>query len=212
MTDTNIAQNLPEAFRLLDEEADTSLFRSYMRGTIPLSGRVDIFLDTETSGLATYDKVIQLAYVVKYYPGNDDDPSVIADDGLVVFKTCDIINVKCSINPHAQKVHNITQNMVRGGEDRDAVYSRLKNACNLSRKTGGSIIAFNASFDKRMMGDDFADYNWDCAMKILKEAGVKGKLSEIYKKAFGVDMMNAHNALGDVEAMIAVWEKYERHT
>lgn len=207
----SIVSDLRAAIKLLDEEGDVTLFRKYIRGEVPLSGRVDIFLDTETTGFAVYDKVIQLAYVVKYYPGNDDDPAVIPDDGVEIFVASDIINVKCTISPGAYKVHGITQAMVRGGEDQDAVYSRLKNMCNLSRKTGGDIIAFNAPFDKKMMGSDFANYSWKCAMKTLKSVGVKGKLAEIYEETFGEEMENAHDALGDVRAMIAVYEKYDCH-
>lgn len=206
----SLYDRLREAFRALDEDGDVSVIREYIRGNVPLSGRVDIFLDTETSGMASYDKVIQLAYVVKYYPGSDDDES-IPDDGIEIFRACDLINTQCKINPKAAEVHGITEKMLRGGEDRDAVYSRLKNACNLSRRTCGRIIAFNAAFDKRMMGDEFSKYTWECAMRILKTKGIKGKLGDIYEEAFDTPMVNAHDALGDVLAMIAVWEKYECH-
>jgi DNA polymerase III epsilon subunit-like protein len=201
----SIVQTLVSAFKMMDEEGDVSLMREVMKSTIP--GRIDIFLDTETSGLSKYDKVIQLAYVVMYY--EEVGSSTI---GHELFTVCDLINVHCTINPAAAKVHGITLKKLREcGEDKDAVYSRLLTACNLSRKTDGRVIAFNAAFDKRMMGDAFDGYKWECAMKTFKGLGESGKMSVIYERTFDEALVGAHDALVDVRGMIRLWEYFECH-
>lgn len=192
------------AFKAMDEDGDMEMMKKLIRKKIEIPGRIDIFLDTETSGLSKYDKVIQLGYIVKYY--EDGKPPV------EVFTVCDYINVPCTINPAASRVHGITRKMLNElGEDQEAVYSRLLVACNLSRVSGGKIIAFNASFDKRMMGGSFDEYEWECAMAMFRGLGEKGKLSEIYSRTFDAPMTGAHDALCDVRGMIQLWEYFECH-
>lgn len=203
----SIIQTLITAFEKMDAEGDMALMRDLIKGRIDIPGRVDVFIDTETSGLSKYDKVIQLAYIVKYY-----EEVGATTVGHELFTVCDLIDVHCTINPAAAKVHGITLKDLRArGEDKDAVYSRLKTACNLSRKTGGKMVAFNASFDKRMMGSDFEDYTWECAMRTFKGFGEKGKMTEIYKRAFDETLVGAHDALIDVKGMIRLWEYFECH-
>lgn len=203
----SIIQTLITAFEAMDKDGDVGMMRDLIKGRVDVPGRIDIFIDTETSGLSKYDKVIQLAYVVKYY--EEVGASVI---GHEIFTVCDLIDVHCTINPAAAKVHGITLKDLRTrGEDKDAVYSRLAVACNLSKKTGGKMIAFNASFDKRMMGETFDGYTWECAMRTFKGFGEKGKMTEIYERTFDEVLSGAHDALVDVKGMIRLWEYFECH-
>lgn len=165
-----------------------------------IPGMTIMFLDTETSGLSSSDRVIQLAYIIKYYNGD------ICEE---LFRYSEYVDVDVSIHWAAAKVHGITKNVLNEyGKCPQQVYrefDRMSNICN-------TIVAFNSSFDYRMMKNSIpADITldsckWVCAMKAAKNKGLPGKLNDIYKNITGGYIENAHDALADVLAMITVYE------
>lgn len=167
---------------------------------ITIPGRLVMYVDTETSGLSNRDKVIQLAYIVKYYQED------LAEE---IFRYNEYVNVNVSIHWAAAKVHGISNDvLLRHGKCPEKVYTTFDKVS----KICDNIVAFNMSFDYRMIenslpiGLTLTSCKWKCAMKDAKSKGHSGKLNDIYKSITGGYIVNAHDALADVLAMITVYE------
>lgn len=184
------------------------LIKKIKSDKIKLPGTLSLFVDTETSGVSSYDKVIQLAYVVKYYPW-------IAAPSITLDTYCEYIKEEVSINKHAIKVHGVTKKILEVyGVDKKIVYKRYIKMSQLCKY----VYAFNAPFDKRMIENSIPTEltsnkkyayspNWKCVMKMAKNKGHNGKLCDLYKKfTGGNDIENAHDALADTRAMIVVFD------
>lgn len=164
-----------------------------------------MFLDTETSGVSHSDKVIQLAYIVTYA-------------GTKVFEYSEYIAWEnISIHWGAKKIHGISERKLQSdGLSPECVFKVFDAVCNLC----DTIIAYNAPFDQRMMksshnSDILNKTSWTCCLKEVRNFKQRScafneasstKLCDIYRCVTGgKEIVNAHDALGDVIAMISVW-------
>jgi len=181
-----------------------------------------IFLDTETTGTAEADKIIQLA-------------SLQVKKGKVfksgTFNT--LINPEMPIPSEATAVHHITDEMVKDAPTVDAVLEGfLRNHMN---KTNGVPVAYNAKFDMSKINRAIREFPFvkpnmtgkrpDTGedIKILAEKklykvldpfiliqrlhpylGARKKLSHQYQWLFCKEMDNAHDALADVRGTVDV--------
>lgn len=177
------------------------LIKKMKKNEINIPGEILLFVDTETSGLTGNDKVIQLAYIIKYYPWSESS--------IVLDTYCEYVNDNVKINKFAQQVHGISSTMLRlQGIDPRIVWRRYIRMSKLCSR----ILAFNAAFDKRMInnsiiGNGERGDDWECVMKMAKNKGQSGKLVDIHFRLVGTVMNNAHDALADVRGMISVYDK-----
>jgi DNA polymerase-3 subunit epsilon len=155
-----------------------------------LLDRDDVFiLDTETTGLKNAE-VIEVA--------------IIDTHGTVLLDT--LVKPRSSVmNPHAQRVHGITPEMLLDQPDWTEVFPVLRAI--LDR---GTVLAWNASFDARML--KLSSEAWDlthsrflfvCAMRLyarlfgrraygLHRAVTDARLDHL------LEVHSSHRALGDV--------------
>lgn len=188
----------------------TAVFDEYKQGNKkplrqmtknPPPGTFTTFIDTETSGLYTDSKVIQLAYIVRY---------IIGDICKDIFSYSEYINwPNLRISSKAIKIHGITSKILRDyGLHPKSVFKLLCYIAKLTER----FVAFNAHFDQRMINNscpqryvsNIAITPWKCCMKMC---GMRINLSAAYMAATGVSLTNAHDALADVQAMIAIYDK-----
>jgi len=122
-----------------------------------------VILDTETTGGAKTDQIIQL--------------SIIDMAGKTLFDS--LLKPTCAINPFAAKVHNLTDRHLRNAPPFTDVYEVVKSV--LNERT---VIAYNAPFDKRQLVQTATAFkldaawverlDWQCAMRAHAEyLGVK---------------------------------------
>lgn len=122
-----------------------------------------VILDTETTGGAKTDQIIQL--------------SIIDMAGKTLFDS--LLKPTCAINPFAAKVHNLTERHLRNAPSFTDVYEVVKSV--LNERT---VIAYNAPFDKRQLVQTATAFkldavwierlDWQCAMRAHAEyLGVK---------------------------------------
>jgi DNA polymerase-3 subunit epsilon len=122
-----------------------------------------VILDTETTGGAKTDQIIQL--------------SIVDMTGRTLFDS--LLRPTCAINPFAAKVHNLTERHLRNAPPFADVYEVVKSV--LNERT---VIAYNAPFDKRQLiqtatafkldADWIERLDWQCAMRAHAEyLGVK---------------------------------------
>lgn len=192
-----------------------------------------LFFDTETSKMILWDQpseaeeqphIVQLAAVLAKFDGH----------GLDIIQSIDVIirPEGWIIDQEAQDVHKISLEYARkvGVHEEMAVLLFLEMwlACN-------KRIGHNQKFDeriiriamKRMLGPDepmtetWAAGESECTMmmttpilKLPKKNGKSGykwpTLEEAYEYYSGKKMENAHNAMADVMATIAVWLSAKR--
>lgn len=167
-------------------------------------GSFDIFIDTETSGLGNDSRVIQLAYIVRY---NFNGPAGLSSK--IVYTYDQYINwPNIKIHHAAKKIHGISAKLLQDhGRLPDKVFKTLRRVCKIATK----FIAFNAHFDKRMILNSCPEDHikgisrvpWLCCMKLH---GTKISLAAAHIAATGSRMIDAHDALGDVRAMISVYD------
>lgn len=149
-----------------------------------------VILDTETTGLGTYDEVIQIGVI-------DPMGSVLLDR-----------LIKPTRNTHiplgATLIHRITmpmlENMPRYNEIADMLESVVR---------GRTIVTYNAEFDRRLLtqsagfaGGFVPPGPWECAMLQYSQfVGNWDKYAQAYRwqKLWGGD----HTALGDCRATLA---------
>lgn len=142
-----------------------------------------VILDTETTGGAKTDQIIQL--------------SIVDMSGKALFDS--LLRPTCEINPMASQVHHLTKNHLRNAPSFSDVHEVVKSVLN-----GRTVIAYNYSFDKRMLKQTVEAFkfdsswveklNWQCAMRAHAEhLGVKNA-----PKLEGGD----HSALGDCLATL----------
>lgn len=139
-----------------------------------------VIIDTETTGLASYDEVIEVAAI-------DRHGTVLVDT-----RVCPTV----PISEGALRVHNITDESLEGAPGYPQVHERL--VATISRVT---VVAYNAPFDRRLLQQtarahdlDFPDVPWECAMQRHREY-LRGGRSGGLK---GGD----HSALGDCLATL----------
>ena len=184
-----------------------------------------LYFDTETTGVPlnykapssdtnNWPRLVQLAWILtdeegtRIHTGN----LVIKPDGFV-------------IPADATKVHGITtQRAKEEGVPLAEVIERFKSDLDMATY----IVGHNIEFDKKIVGaemirlgmkDDLEKKKSYCTMqssidfcKIPGKYGYKyPKLQELYRKLFGEDFEDAHNAMSDIEATEkCFWELRKR--
>lgn len=177
-------------------------------------GDLYLFFDTETTGVPrdykapasntqNWPRLVQLAWIMTDEDGNrlSSGNNIIKPDGFV-------------IPSDAVKVHGITtaKALQEGKPLRNVLESFMREA-----KQAKCIVGHNISFDQKIVGaelcrlgimDTISTKEGLCTMKAgtdyCKIPGYFGykhpKLQELYKKLFGVEFNDAHNAMSDIEA------------
>jgi len=178
-------------------------FKLFSKKINLFGGKWYMFLDTETSGMSSYDKVIQLAYVLVWRIDNRSI-EVYTFDEYIYWP-------RLKIHWAAKKVHGITEGrLTKYGLSADAVFKELDNMLILA----DYVVAYNAQFDKRMLigsyntcTDTVRYASWKCCLELVrsKKIGGSNKLGSVYKLYSGREIQNAHDALSDVRAMIYIW-------
>ena len=165
-------------------------------------------LDTETTGLGKQDEIVQIGIV-------DQNGETAIDE---------LIKPTIPIPPGASKVHGVYDRHVEYAANFSAIYTTLSKLL-----AGQIVIAYNMDFDRRMLrqsGDKYGlpeiRMNWDrdmsqrCAMK--QYARYKGKETN-WKRGYkwhrlgnavvqeGLEVVDAHNALGDARMTWALIQK-----
>ena len=160
--------------------------------------------DVETTGLnSKEDSIIQLA-AIKFHKNS--------------FK---VVDSKCwyikpahayTISPQAQEVHGLTKEFI----DANGVYFKDIAQEFFSMIEDADLLTYNGnSFDIKFLNEECK--RWNLTLPI---AGKKfydafsmecrfspRNLSEVYKRYTGEEILDAHDALGDVRATIAVFNK-----
>jgi hypothetical protein len=159
---------------------------------------IKILFDTETTGFANYDIVLQLAYVVF----ND----------VEILKSYDqIVKIDPKVSIKNSHIHGITNKKCNtdGICINDMLNRFVKDVhfCN-------SLIGHNVGFDIRMMKNEFNRHKFDCSIFENKNIidtmdlyGSRIKLGELHIRLFNEEMINAHNALFDVMATYKIYKK-----
>lgn len=144
-----------------------------------------VILDTETTGGAKNDQIIQL--------------SLVDMRGRTLFDS--LFKPTCEINPMAQAVHHLTKQHLRSAPAFADAYEVIR-----STMEDRTIIVYNVSFDRRLLKQTVETFkldatwldrlDWQCAMRAHAEyLGVKQA-----PKLEGGD----HSALGDCMATLAL--------
>lgn len=186
---------------------------------------VYLFFDTETTGvpmnykapssdIQNWPRLVQLAWIL-----TDDKGNEIHSGNLIVRPD------EFEIPTDAAKVHGITTEVaMREGIPLSEAIDQFIEDLNTARY----IVGHNVDFDKKIVGaemirlgmEDIMDSKKSyCTMqssidfcKIPGKYGYKyPKLQELYKKLFGTEFDNAHDAMSDIEATEkCFWELKKR--
>lgn len=151
-----------------------------------------VILDTETTGLDSWDEIIQIA--------------VIDPDGNPLLN--ELVNPIAKISPGAEAVHHISKAMLEGKPAITEISDRLVAAVE-----GKKIVAYNVQFDWRLLRQSFRAHamdthnalatSWDCAMEVY--ARYYGEWNS-YRGSFRWQRLEGgnHTALGDCLATLAL--------
>jgi len=166
-----------------------------------------LFFDTETTGLSSEDRIVQIAWILE-----DTDGDVLSERSAIIEPTYDF-----SIPYRSTLVHGITtEQAFEEGEDIFSVLDEFYEDFEQSQV----IVGHNIGFDKRFLVREFdligrsLDFDGKktvCTMKSSAEwceipksnsySGFKPpKLTELYEILFGEDFDGAHDALEDTRA------------
>ena len=160
-------------------------------------------LDTETTGLGKQDEIVQIGIV-------DKKGEMVMDE---------LIKPTIPIPFGASKVHDIYDSHVEDAPDFKDIYTELSKLL-----AGQVVIAYNMKFDRRMLEQSGAKYglpeiraNWEkCAMRQYAQyKGQRRKGWRSYKwhrlgnaiDQEGLEVKDAHNALGDARMTLALIQK-----
>lgn len=159
--------------------------------------RTVLFLDTETTGTGTGDHIVQVAWI---FAGKAQN-RLIKPEGW-------------SIPEEATAIHGITtEYALQHGQDAATVFQEL----HLVMTRSEAIVAHNASFDMRMIKQEFdrlqlvmpAKRQICTMLGSMHYVGLPGryanqpkwpKLQELHLKLFGYEFTGAHDALADIRA------------
>ena len=159
-------------------------------------------LDTETTGLGKQDEIVQIGIV-------DQNGKTAMDE---------LIKPTISIPPGASRVHGIYDRHVENAANFGDIYTALSKLL-----AGQIVIAYNMTFDRRMMQQSGAKYglpeirmSQHCAMRQYAQyRGQRRKGWRGYKwhrlgnavVQEGLQVVDAHNALGDARMTLALIQK-----
>jgi DNA polymerase III alpha subunit (gram-positive type) len=159
---------------------------------------IKLLLDTETTGFANYDHVLQLSYVMF------NDVEILKSFNQLIK-----INPKIKINN--SDIHGITND--RSFKEGIPIIDALDRLL-YDLKYCKSIIGHNIGFDIRMLKNEFVRNKIDCSLfesKLLEDTmtlhGGRIKLGKLYEDLFHEPMVNAHDAYYDVMATYKIYKK-----
>ena len=143
--------------------------RTYSTKVPVLPGPGFLVVDTETTGLARYDRVIEIALVHLSPCGSIESTfaTVLKGDGSPGCRA-------------AREKHGISEKQLRRAPAFEAIVDGLFHALNSER----IIVAHNESFDRRMINQELSRIGWPtmrkrllCTMGLASALGYGGKLS-----------------------------------
>ena len=158
-----------------------------------------IFLDTETTGLAETDRLLQLAY--KYQ-----------DEGGAIISCNDLFNPGLPIGIEAMSVHHFTEKMVK-----DKTKFKDSTSYEILRDLFDNdyiVVAHNAPFDIGMLEREGLKVNkFICTKKVAVFDDEKAELTnhrlQYLRYYFGIETdAVAHSAEGDVDVLEKVFDEY----
>jgi len=155
-----------------------------------------VFFDLETTGLImTLDKTVELAYI-KIFP----DGTSKKDDIY--------LNPEIKISEESQAIHGISNDDVKDKPNFRGKSKELFDLFNDCYYSGFNVIGFDLPFLKReflRVGIDFEYEKTDIIdAKVIFHYMEPRTLSAAYKFYCKEDLVNAHNALVDIEATAKV--------
>ena len=159
---------------------------------------IKILLDTETTGFANYDSVLQLSYIVF----NENE----------IIKTFNqIVQINPKIKISNSDIHGITnQRCAKDGICITSVLDTFVKDLTYCK----AIIGHNISFDIRMLTNEFNRAKYDCTPMSCKKIedtmsihGKRIKLGVLYEQLFNQPMLNAHDAYYDVIATYRIYKE-----
>lgn len=178
-----------------------------------IQSRLLMFIDTETTGVSSKDRIVQIAW--QLYA--EDTINLVSSDCFIVKPT------DYKITSKSIEIHGITQERAfKEGQERRRILEELKLALLRSE----TVIAHNMSFEDRMisselnrLGDDDLLNLWTEKTKVctMKEArsvygGRNLKLSDLYLKVIGGPLPdNIHSADVDTNMCALVYFKMKKH-
>ncbi|MFC2990618.1 3'-5' exonuclease [Halomonas tibetensis] len=182
-----------------------------------LSAGSILFFDVETTGLsAKSDRIVQIAWSLTDFDGKplESQSHIIYPDGF-------------RIPIHAAKIHGITTEIARSkGVDIVRVLSKFEEATKKSKLA----VAHNFDFDDNFVREEFKRIGKGhpllgvesfCTMRSStsycklpfkgRGRGYKWpKLEELHMHLFSIPMMNAHDAMADVDACKKCYHELKR--
>lgn len=159
-----------------------------------LNHSVAAIVDTETTGLAQTDELIEIAVVLFKF---DMDTGTLVEV-LDEYQGLRYPNV--SIKREASKIHGLTKRDLYG---KTLDYNYVNNMFSQAE----FLIAHNVSFDRRFVVKEFpatGNQEWYCSMKGIRwqEMGYQSKGLQVLLKAHNISPGNAHRALDDTRALL----------
>lgn len=165
-------------------------------------------IDTETTGLnKNTDRIIQLA-VSKF----DENFNILMEKSWYIKPTG-----TWKINPDAQAIHNISEELINEqGVSLKSIAPEF-----LSLIEGTSILTYNGStfdisfiqreFEREGIETGFENHEFIDGYDIERRLN-SNKLTDVYRRYYGDNFEDAHDAMADVRATIAVFKaQCERH-
>jgi DNA polymerase III epsilon subunit-like protein len=157
-----------------------------------------VILDTETTGTAEDDQILQIGIVSS--TGDCIYSGLVKPIGVQGFDAA------------AVAVHGISFDMVKNAPTLDEIIEEV------SRKVSGrTVLAYNSAFDKRLIRQSCSrakvptpNWNWECVMlQYSKFIGEPGRYNGEYKwqKLPRTDVKQAHDATADCLLTLRVLEK-----
>lgn len=173
---------------------DLGARREVVRRARDILAQRPVYLDTETTGLAATDEIVEICLV-------DDDGTVLLDS---------LVRPRGRISPEAMRVHGITERMVAGAPAWPEVWREVRAA--LSRR---AVAIYNAGFDLRMIEQShrghgltrgLAGLRPHCIMELYaafhgerdpRYGTYRWQRLEVARSQCGIALPNAHRARAD---------------
>lgn len=178
---------------------------------------MELFIDTETSGVTNSDWTVQLGWILRSLKDSETEACILAEGNFIIKAN------NRSIHPEALKVHNITPLMAENGfTESDLIKWFL-----FSVEKASVVIAHNYAFDARFISAliERGNSKWEadkflaipsvctmrtstdlCGLKNIKGAKKAPKLTELYEHLFGADLVQQHGALSDALATMHCYD------